>query len=432
MRAVFFLLSFAGISCAQSWNYFYIPNLSFERSEISLAFGKTEKINVTTSGISGGFSYSSSDAAIVEVDGEGNLKARKTGSATVSASTPDGNTTGTVSVTVPKGQMLILRGGSNSDAMFFNPTAMSFTALPTLPCAINDGANMFAVSTGTRAGKILILCANATTSTVVFDPTTLTFSSGPATTSVIQAGSHNFAVSGTKRMVFAGTSSVTMIYDAINDSFSSGPSACGGMTSRAYSFLLKAGSEAGKYLTRIAGANQTTCLYDLNANTFSTNATATGQNGGTANEHGVQLEEGANSGKILMMLSAGVAKLYDGTSFSSLSGGSAWGGGTFSVALTGSNAGRVYTALGFSGTTSQITDAGLTAWSASVSLPYNVGVGAHAFKIQSGPYSGKYMIVYNGSFAATSIFDTDTLTFTDGPTTVMGGSGFGAQSLEIP
>ena len=160
----------------QSWDKFWIATLDLDRTEISLLFGVKDQLQVTSTDAGSDFVWSVSDPTKVSVSANGELRALKTGTVIVTVKTRDERRIGQAFVTVPRSQMLSIRGAVTTEAMLFNPLASTFSALPALPATAGNGAGFCLPTIGPLAGKILIIHGNASNVTSVFDPATLSFS----------------------------------------------------------------------------------------------------------------------------------------------------------------------------------------------------------------------------------------------------------------
>lgn len=416
---------------------FWKTALDLDQTEVTLLFGSPQKLQVTSTDAGSDFSWSSSDPDKVTVAADGTITARRTGTVLISAKTGYGRI-GQAFVTVPRGQMLTIRGAVTADAMIYNPVTGLFKALPALTSTAGNGASLHPINQGPLTGKILVIHGTATTVTSVFDPGTGTFAAGPNLTSSANAGGHAFATGkGTIVCVLGGGSSAaTSVYDMATNSFNVGPNLTANAGAGSRTFAVTSGLQNGKFITIHGNALDSTSLFDPADATYTTGPVLPGTV--AAGTNFFPITTGASAGKTLILRgNVNATALYDPAShdFTAIgSTASTINNGAFVFLIgAGINAGKYFFAHGNSGMTSSIStsSASVAGWSTGQTMPFSVGAGSHAFRIATGVHAGKLMVLYN-STTTTSIYDDASDSFSNGPVLAMTGAGLGSSSLEIP
>ncbi len=424
--------------CGQGWGDFWQTSLALDRDEVNLLFGTKQQLQVTSTDAGSDFTWSVSDASKVKVSDSGELTALKTGTVTVTVKTRNQRRIGQAFVTVPRGQMLSIRGAVSAEAMLFNPLTTSFSGLPALTAASGNGASLWPITTGPHAGKILVIHGNALSSTSLFDPGTATFSSGPVVSGNVGAGAHAFAPGNDTVVVVlaGGSSTATSVYSMATHTFSAGPNLSQAVNAGAgsKSFPVTSGGNSGKFITVHGAAQTTTSLYNPSDNTYTAGPNL--PSASAAGGHTLAITSGAAAGKTLFVHgNSSDVSLYNpvnntfevtGVSTNTTNNGAS----TFRI-NAGVHEGKFFTIHGNSQTFTSLSDVDLTGWTSSIATPSAAGSGAHVFRIAVGPNTGKMMVLFNIT-ATTQIYDDATHSFSTGPTLGMGSAGLGSVSMEIP
>lgn len=422
----------------QGFGEFWKVALDLDQSEVTLLFGAPQKLRVTSTDAGSDFSWSSSDPDKVTVAADGTVTARRTGTVIVTAKTTDERRIGQAFVTVPRGQMLTIRGAVTTEAMTYNPIAGVFKALPALTGTAGNGASLHAVGQGPLKGKILIVHGGATTATSVFDPGTATFAAGPTLSSTANAGGHAFATGrGTIVCVLGGGSSMaTSVYDMNTNSFSAGPNLTGNAGAGSKTFPVTSGAQSGKFITIHGNTVSTTSLFDPADSSYTTGPALPA--GAAAGTNFIPVTSGASAGKTLILHgNSTTISLYNPANHDFTAAGTATSninnGASAFLINGGVNAGKYFIIHGNSGSTTSISNAAadITGWVVGQTVPYSAGAGSHVFRINAGIYAGKLMVIYN-SGTTTSLFDDASDSFSNGPQIAITGAGLGSSSLEIP
>ncbi|MBN8222328.1 MAG: Ig-like domain-containing protein [Spirochaetes bacterium] len=437
LRTTMTCLTLVAISC-QGFGEFWKVALDLDQSEVTLLFGAPQKLRVTSTDAGNDFSWSSSDPDKVTVAADGTVTARRTGTVIVTAKTTDERRIGQAFVTVPRGQMFTIRGGTTTQAMLYDPIAGLFKALPALTATAANGASLHPIYQGPMQGKILVIHGGATTTTSVFDPGTATFAAGPNLTSSANAGGHAFATGkGTIVCVLAGGSSMaTSVYDMNSNSFSAGPNLTDNAGAGSKTFPVTSGTQNGKFITMHGNTVSTTSLFDPADSSYTTGPAL--PSGVAAGTNFLAVTTGASAGKTLILHGNSAAtSLYNPTNNTFAATGNATtninNGASAFLINAGTNAGKYFIIHGNSGNLTSISDstADITGWLGGQSMPFTSGAGSHVFRVATGLYAGKLMVLYN-SGTTTSLFDDASDSFSNGPQMAMGGVGLGAATLEIP
>lgn len=430
-------LAFAAMGC-QGFGEFWKVALDLDQSEVTLLFGMPQKLSVTSTDAGSDFNWSSSDPDKVTVATDGTVTARGTGTVVITAKTTDERRLGHAFVTVPRGQMLTIRGAVSNEAMIYNPTAGMFRALPALSGTAGNGASLHPINQGPLKGKILIVHGGATTATSVFDPGTATFTAGPTLTSSANAGGHAFATGkGTIVCVLGGgSSSATSVYDMNTNTFSVGPNLTDNAGAGSKTFAITSGMQSGKFITIHGNALSTTSLFDPADTSYTTGPALPGP--AAAGTNLTNVTTGASAGKTLILLgNSTTTALYNPANHDFTAIGNATSnmnnGASVFLIRAGVNSGKYFIIHGNSGSTTSISDAttDTTGWVGGQTVPYTAGAGSHVFRIASGIYAGKLIVLYN-STTTTSLYDDASDSFSNGPTLAITGAGLGSSSLEIP
>lgn len=102
LQSIFLLATFA-VSCEKPQQGIAVTSISFDKSSITLTVGESELLKVTVlpeNATDKNYSFSSSDPSVATVSENGNVEAKKAGSATVTATTANGLVKAECAVTV--------------------------------------------------------------------------------------------------------------------------------------------------------------------------------------------------------------------------------------------------------------------------------------------------------------------------------------------
>lgn len=425
----------ASLGCVQSWGIFWETTLTLDRSEINLLFGSTDQLKVTTLNAGSDFVWTSSDPTKVNVSSTGTVTPRATGTVLINVRSADNRRFGQAFVTVPRSQVLTIRGGGSNTLYFYDPLSQAFTLLSaTLTANAGAGANAFPITAGVHARKILIVHGNSTASTTIFDPINFVTISGPTLSGNLGTGGHSFSTPQDKQIiVHAGTSSLTSAYDMSTNSISAGSPLTANASVGAGSFTVASGPQAGKTMTLHGGGTNTISMFNPTTASYSTDALTLPANA-AAGSHNITVRSGSAGSKVLIALQSGSTAIYNPASHSFAAGpittnNTNNGGFSFEI-QEGTNAGKVMTIHGNSQNFSAIFETDLSAVANGPDLPVNHGNGSHGFAIFVGGNKGRQLI-FNNVSGATNLYDPVTNTYLPGPA-ITAAVGAGAHSIEMP
>lgn len=251
-----------------------------------------------STGVNAGKQYilkGNSTTVVLKYDPDNNMFAVAVGSGIDYSGTPQNKGAGSRALLMPNGPQasnyLILNGGGDNNADFFNTNTNSFSLAGTVTgcVSVNPGSWIFKVQSGIHAGKFMIICGTVL-ATSIFDPSGPSFTGGPSLiSSPPNAGAHGFYIAtgpdAGKFLFFPGVGTNTRMYDPTLNSWGAGPTlaACTGATQGVGGFAIPilAGVNAGKLLVVMGGGTTTNCYFNPVNSTFS-NGPDTGPHAGYA------------------------------------------------------------------------------------------------------------------------------------------------------
>ncbi|HOS38850.1 MAG TPA: hypothetical protein PLG31_03890 [Spirochaetota bacterium] len=311
---------------------------------------------------------------------------------------------------------------------------------------ISHYSHTFYIESGVNAGKWLTVHGGSSIATSLFDESTGTYSNGPylkgtvgnygVTSMKIQSGPN-----AGRWLTMHNGKTCSSMYNPVTGSFDVGPvlpNESTDLNSVLFSFhtsRIQTGLHAGKWIVYNQGPSGqpgANLIYDEVANSFFLQRGAGSISAGT---HSFMVPRGVFAGKWMCIRETSNSRIFDPTSGGFYEGPSLTtiGAGTHSFDITsGPNAGK---RLVIHGNVSGQTASPISFYNYDTSSFESAGLmnrmvyyGAHSFKIKTGPYAGRWLIIH-GSWTNTTSYciESDSVDgdfkFVDGPqlTSAFGG-----------
>ena len=300
---------------------------------------------------------------------------------------------------------------------------------------VRDGAGNMALYTpasqATSGGGLprrFLVTGGSTTVTTIYNSGTHTFTSGPVmSVGTAGAGGHSFPLtSGTYNgrifIIHGNAGMLTSIYDPVGNSFIAGAPLLTNSGAGSNSFPITSGLHAGQtFFVRGQAGVYNTYLYDHGANSF-TQFTSVVSYASVAGSHNFLTPSGKT---VVVHGGSRYSGLYTphattptytaGTDMDAALTVAA-GGHTFAV-NSGTYSGK-FIVVRAGGTTGVFLydPGGNTFSTGGPALSASAGDGAHAFEITAGPNAGQILVIHGGATNTTSLFNPSLGTFSAGPT----------------
>ncbi len=336
------------------------------------------------------------------------------------------NSTGANAVRMASGRWLVIHGGGSTATSLLDEadSALAFVAHPTpLPFPSGKGCHSIKITTGPKAGLWLIVLGNGQKNAVYFNESAMTFT---ATTLpyAVSLGGHAFKIAtgahAGKWLIASGENNVnTIIYDESSDTFVQGPVQCYTTTNAISSFEIKSGTYAGRRLF-IYGGRRMTTWYDGATNSFTMGPLVSSSDLNLAGLSGFFVPSGVQAGKWIIYAQSDGHFIFDeinSTFFLERSMSSIYAGSMVWYNATGVHAGKWLIVKGYLGQT-QLYDeitGGWNNYAESPSVMGDVGSGGHMLLPTLGTYAGKPLLVLGNNNEATSVYDPTIGQFVPGP-----------------
>ena len=290
-------------------------------------------------------------------------------------------------------------------------------------------------------GRTLIIGGGGTANTVVFDPEKGSFSQGTSLTANAASGAGSFQISGGthsgKILVMHGVVSSNSIYDPTTGTVSAGPTVTNGGSSGAANIPITSGTNAGKVFAVQVNVNST-AIYNPSTNLFTAGSSTVVSTHCSAIGSGLNIIPQDNGSYNILCGGGSTAGsiTFNPSTLSLSSTASASGnigaGGCNVLVQSGTYSGKYLVIHGNSTTGTSIFDPSAFTFTAGPSLPSSAGIGASIIPVKYGTNAGKILLIHGNSTAATSVFDPSSGTFSAGitlsSTVATGGNSFNISS----
>ena len=289
--------------------------------------------------------------------------------------------------TGPKKGLIWISHGSSTQTSFFDTATSAMTSGPNLSLNPQDGANLFLVSSGARAGQYMLIYGGAQTQASFFDPQTLSISSPAPASGTFDFGSNTYASRAGKALIInGGSTGGTTEYDFAADTFAAGPVLSASTGAGSFSFLISSGLRAGKTFVAAGNGSPSSSIYDPSTNSFSSfsgNNNCSVGNGGTV----LPINSGPQTGSFFLLTgnSSSMACYYDPSTdgvvtYVVLNNTVSFGGSAETI-LKGPRTGQILIVHGNGALTTDYYDPATGTLTAGPVLSTSVGVGGHMIQL---------------------------------------------------
>ncbi|MBN1495615.1 MAG: choice-of-anchor D domain-containing protein, partial [Spirochaetes bacterium] len=342
--------------------------------------------------------------------------------------------------------LMMVHGGWTPDTSVYDPTTNTFSAGVSMTDMVDAGGHSFLIDSGTEAGKYMVIHGAGGTTTTLYDPgvppAAPTVSGTYSTVTNVDSGAHSFQITGGAHigeyLVVCGATTTINLFNPATPGFEDATPYGINLGSSAYTGSFHFTNDDDDMVVIIGNNSAGYRVFDQDGtNTFgSLQSIPSAQiwEGG----HGTRIISGMYPGYMLI-IEGGLAGsdrtwLFDpSTSPTHAAGPSLSGnafGGSFSIPIvTGPYAGRILVVHGNNGSATSIYNSIDNTMSAGPNLPTPAMSGAFCFKITGGPYNGWYKIMHSSAYLDTTLFDPETLQFTDEGETLWSFVGLGASTF---